>query len=208
MNKNIEMTTPRYQQIAIDIASKIVSGHYQEGDKIYARSALSSQYSVSSETARRAISILSDIGIVETLRGSGVVIKSQEKAIKFVKQYDNIKTVNDLKNEVLSSIERQAKENNYLKERVNELVDRIDRFKAIDPFAPFKITINSSCSFIGKTIAETNFWHNTIATIVAIGRDGSLMISPGPYAVFKEGDIIYFVGDENSLERVNCYLYP
>lgn len=208
MNKNIEMTTPRYQQIAIDIASKIVSGHYQEGDKIYARSALSSQYSVSSETARRAISILSDIGIVETLRGSGVVIKSQEKAIKFVKQYDNIKTVNDLKNEVLSSIERQAKENNYLKERVNELVDRIDRFKAIDPFAPFKATINSSCPFIGKTIAETNFWHNTIATIVAIGRGGSLMISPGPYAVFKEGDIIYFVGDENSLERVNCYLYP
>ena len=34
----------RYQQIAVDIAGKIVSGNYREGDKIFARSMLAAQY--------------------------------------------------------------------------------------------------------------------------------------------------------------------
>ena len=44
---------PRYQLIACDVASKIASGVYPSGAKLYARSALASQYGVSSETARR-----------------------------------------------------------------------------------------------------------------------------------------------------------
>ncbi|MCR3921750.1 MAG: GntR family transcriptional regulator, partial [Firmicutes bacterium] len=111
MSKDERMSSPRYQQIAVDISAKIVNGHYHVGDKIYARSALASQYAVSSETARRAICILSDMGIVETTKGSGVIIQSYEKAVTFVKQYTNIRTLNDLKSEIIRSVERQNKEN-------------------------------------------------------------------------------------------------
>ncbi len=208
MDESIKIVSPRYQQIAVDIASKIVSGHYEVGDKIYTRSALSSQYSVSSETARRAICILSNVGIVEVSKGSGVIIKSCEKAIKFVKQHKDIKTVNDLKREILGSVERQTKENNYIKELLSELIDKTNRFKASNPFAPFEITIDDNCPFLGKTISDTNFWHNTAATIVSIKRTDTMMMSPGPYAVFTEGDVFYFVGDENCPERVKNYLYP
>ena len=107
MEKKLKIVTPVYQQIAADIASKIVSGHYRPNEKIYARSSLASQYGVSAETARRAICVLSDMDIVDTAKGSGVVIKSKENALRFVKQFENVQTVNDLKKEILESISRQ-----------------------------------------------------------------------------------------------------
>lgn len=208
MEKKMKIVSPVYQQIAADIASKIANGYYEVGEKMYARSVLASQYGVSSETARRAICILSDMDIVDATKGSGVIIKSSENAIKFVKQHDDIKTVNDLKNDILSSLERQKKENEYLKEHLSELIDKTDRFKSINPFVPFEIRISRKTPYIEKNIAEINFWHNTTATIIAIKRNDSLEMSPGPYAVLYENDIFYFVGDENCYERVNNFLYP
>ncbi|MEM1483850.1 GntR family transcriptional regulator [Oscillospiraceae bacterium PP1C4] len=207
MSNDVKIVSPRYQQIAADVAAKIAGGHYSVGEKIYARSSLASQYGVSSETARRAICILSDMGIVSSTKGSGVVILSSEKAVKFVSQYTDIQTVNDLKKEILDSVERQEQENKHLKEQLYQLIDKTDRFKAINPFIPFEICIQHNAQYIGKTIAEINFWHNTMATIVAIKRGDSLLMSPGPYAILMEHDIFYFVGDENCLERVTGFLY-
>ena len=141
MEKKLKIVKPVYQQIAGDIASKIANGYYQVGDKIYARSVLASQYGVSSETARRAIAILTDMNIVEAIKGSGVIIISSENAIKFVKQFENVKTVNDLKTDILYSIERQKIENSNLKDQLIELIDKMDRFKEINPFIPFEIRI-------------------------------------------------------------------
>ena len=48
---------PVYQKIAADIAAKIAERQYLVGEKIYSRSVIASQYSVSPETARKAICI-------------------------------------------------------------------------------------------------------------------------------------------------------
>ncbi|WP_281178893.1 hypothetical protein [endosymbiont 'TC1' of Trimyema compressum] len=40
MNRKQTVTSPIYQIIAVDIASKIVTGEYQEGNKLFARSTL------------------------------------------------------------------------------------------------------------------------------------------------------------------------
>lgn len=208
MEKKIRIVSPIYQQIATDIASKIASGHYEVGEKIYARSVLASQYGVSAETARRAIAILSDMEIVDTTKGSGVIIKSAENAIKFIRQYNDVKTVNDLRNEILDKLELQKKENDSLKEQIIELLDKTDRFKSINPFIPFEIRIFKETPYLEKNIAEINFWHNTSATVICIKRNGCLEMSPGPYAVLRENDILYFVGDEDCYERVNKFLYP
>ena len=208
MDRKAKTTSPRYQQIAIDIASKIVDKHYKEGDKIYARSYIASRYGVSSETARRAICVLSDLEIVDTTKGSGVKIISYEKALKFVRQNEDIQTVNDLKKDILDSVERQSKEIKYFNDCLTNLIEKTDRFRSFNPFTPFEIEITSETPFINTTISEVNFWHNTFATIVAIKRDNILLMSPGPYAIFAEHDIIYFVGDENCLDRVKYFIYP
>ena len=84
---------PKYQQIATDIAYKIVNGIYQEDQKIYARSAIGSQYSVSSETARRAMCILADWDVVTIEKNSGVLIKSVDNAKNFLQQQKQTKSI-------------------------------------------------------------------------------------------------------------------
>ncbi len=208
MDKKTKITNPRYQQIATDIASKIVDGQYKVGDKIYARSSIASQYGVSSETARRAILILSDLDIVDTTKGSGVLIKSFDNAIKFVKQYTEIQTIQNLKNEIMDSVERQSAEINYFNDCLAKLIDYTDRFRSINPFMPYEIEITDITPYLNQSVQDVNFWHNTSATIVAIKRNDALILSPGPYVSFIDGDILYFVGDENSLLRVKSFMYP
>jgi len=206
MENKFKITSPRYQQIAADVAAKIVDGHYKVGDKIYARSSLASQYGVSSETARRAICVLSDLNIVDTSKGSGVTIKSYENAIKFVKQHDDINTISNLKQDIIDSVDRQKKEIKFLYGCLSDLIDKTDRLRSVNPFTPFQVEITSATPYINKSASDINFWHNTSATIIAIRRNDSLLMSPGPYAVFQENDIFYFVGDENCIERVKKYL--
>ena len=208
MEKKTKITNPRYQQIATDIASKIVDGQYKVGDKIYARSSIASQYGVSSETARRAILILSDLDIVDTTKGSGVLIKSFDNAIKFVKQYTEIQTIQNLKNEIMDSVKRQSAEINYFNDCLAKLIDYTDRFRSINPFMPYEIEITDKTPYLNQSVQDVNFWHNTSATIVAIKRNDALILSPGPYVSFIDGDILYFVGDENSLLRVKSFMYP
>lgn len=208
MEKKTRVTSPRYQQIAADIASKIVNGHYQVGDKIYARSAIASQYSVSSETARRAISILTDLNIVETIKGSGVKIVSFEKAVDFIRQYEDVQSVNNIKKEILHSIAKQEKELDHLRNYVTSLIDKTDRFRSINPFLPFEIEIQEETPYLNHTISELNFWHKTAATIIAIRRNNEMLLSPGPYAEFVLGDIVYFIGEDNCYDRVKSFLYP
>ena len=207
MDKNVRITNPRYQQIATDIASRIANKQYLVGDKIYARSSIASQYGVSPETARRAICILTDLGIVVSEIGSGVTIQSYEKALEFVHHYQDIQTVNNLKKDIQDSMVRQSKELDYFNSCLARLIEKTDRFRSINPFVPFEIEITENTPYVNKTISESNFWHNTAATIIAIKRENNLLLSPGPYAVFLPKDIFYFIGDENSFERVNKYLY-
>ncbi|HCX63077.1 MAG TPA: GntR family transcriptional regulator, partial [Clostridiales bacterium] len=104
-----------YQKIALDIASRIVEKNLKIGEKIYSRSSISSQYKVSPETARRAINILSDLDIVETMKGSGVIIKSYENAVKYVRGFSDKQTIKSLINEINESFNNQIKEIEALK---------------------------------------------------------------------------------------------
>lgn len=189
MEKKVRI--PVYQKIALDIASKIVEHKYIIGEKIYTRSTIASQYNVSSETARRAISILSDLDIVETIKGSGVTIKSYEKALKFVREFKDMQTFNSLIADINDNISQQKEVNINLENKIKRLVK-----------------IRTTTPYLNKNISDINFWHHTTATVIAIKRDNSIILSPGPYADFQENDIFYLIGDEDSYRRVMEFLYP
>lgn len=207
-NKKVQVKQPKYQKIAADIASRIVEKKYLVGEKIYARSSLASQYNVSSETARRAIAVLQDLEIVEATKGSGVMIKSYEKAAQFVHQFLEVQSVYQVQLEMLESIKRQKNELEVLQETTERLVSRTERFKSVNPFVPFQVEIREESPYISQSIGSINFWQNTMATIVGIRRGVELMISPGPYATFEQGDVIYFIGNDECIERVQKFLYP
>ena len=199
-------TMPRYQQIAVDIATQIAKQQYKVGDRIYARSSLASKYHVSPETARRAICLLSDMGIVDAEKGSGVVITSVDKAIKYIQQFAGVETMSQLRQSIQQDIDAEIQLMLHLREKLAALMDRAERFQNLNPFTPFEITVAPGSFCAGKTLAEVNFWHNTTATVIAIRRGEQLILSPGPYHHIHDGDIVYFVGDENAPARVDRFI--
>ncbi|MEB2301665.1 GntR family transcriptional regulator [Lysinibacillus xylanilyticus] len=206
--KNVQVKQPKYQQIAVDLASKIVERKYRIGDKIYARSSLASQYNVSSETARRAIAVLQDLEIVEATKGSGVIIISYEKAAYFVRQFQDVQSVHELQHELMTSIQKQHQELINLQEKTKQLISRTEHFRSVNPFIPYQLEMTAESPCIQQTVQELNFWQNTSSTIVGIRRKNELLLSPGPYVSLEEGDILYFIGNDESFARVQSFLYP
>lgn len=90
---------------------------------------------------------------------------------------------------------------------VNEkIMDYSYRFKNTDLVEPIEVEIPKESHILGKTIGESEFWHNTGGTIVGVKRKEEILISPGPYLEFKKGDKILVVGDENLFHRIKKYL--
>ncbi|QSX06113.1 GntR family transcriptional regulator [Sedimentibacter sp. zth1] len=207
-NNRSKTQIPRYQQIAIEIASRIASEEYQIGEKVYARSAIASQYGVSSETARRAICVLCDLGIVISEKGSGVTIKSHQNAVTFIKHYRKRQTIDSIKDNLMKSITRQQSEMKILNNCLSDLITASEHFRSMNPFMPFETRITSECIFLNKTIAEIQFWEYTGATVLAIQREDTLLKSPGPHVTLLEHDILYFLPQEDSSQRVKNFLYP
>lgn len=205
MAKRIEM--PRYHKIALDIASKIANGELNEGDKIYASSSLAGRYAVSSETARRAIHILVDLGIVSTKKGTGITIISTDKALKYVEQNQSISTLVDLKKEMAESVARQKKELDFFNEKMMELIERTENLRSENPFIPYQLVMEPHAYHLETQIGELPLWEYTQATIVAIRRDGSLIMSPGPYESFKSGDTIFYFGKVDTPPKVKLFFY-
>lgn len=204
--KNFQIKQPRYQKIAEDIAAKIVEKKYIVGEKIYARSSLATQYSVSAETARRAIAVLQDLNIVEATKGSGVIITSYENAARFVHRLEGVQTIRELQKDLGDSIEKQFSELSHLQKMTKELISRTNRFHSINPFVPYQLEITESCPYVSKSISEIHFWQNTGATIVGIRKKDELLLSPGPYATLDVGNIIYFIGDDGCLASAENFL--
>ncbi|WP_160671201.1 TrkA C-terminal domain-containing protein [Clostridium sp. C8-1-8] len=197
---------PVYQKIAIDIANKINSGKLAVGERLFGRSILASEYNVSPETIRRAIKLLEDVDIVESTKGSGVLIISRENAFKYISRFSNMESVKDLKIKINNIIEEKRKLDTILIDSINKIEEYSSKLKDSNPMVPIEVEVPDDCSHIGKTISELKFWQNTGGTVVGIKRNGSIVISPGPYALITKDDILLVIGDENIMERVGKFL--
>ncbi|MCC8014202.1 MAG: GntR family transcriptional regulator [Eubacterium sp.] len=71
------MGSNKYEIIASEIKDKILLGEIAEGDKIPSENILSEKYDVSRQTVRKALSILSDEGLIESVHGKGTFCRKQ-----------------------------------------------------------------------------------------------------------------------------------
>jgi K+/H+ antiporter YhaU regulatory subunit KhtT len=203
---DISVIKPIYQQIAIDLANRIANMEFAIGEKIHGRSTLAGQYNVSPETIRRAVILLEDMNIVEVAQGSGITVKSKDEAFKFIERFKSKDSMTSIKKDIENVLDEKKKLEDNLISYINKIMDYSERFKNSNPFAPIEVEIPKESKLIGKTIADINFWQNTGATIIGIRREGALILSPGPYATFNQGDIYIMVGEESSYERVKAFL--
>lgn len=203
-----KLTVPRYQQIAVAIAERIAEGRYHEGEKIHARSTLASNFNVSPETARKAINVLVDLGIMEVRHGSGAYVSSREKAGTFLEQYRDVSSIQEIKQEILASVERQQQELENFSSLLDTLVNQTKGMQRTAPFLPYEIKLTEAASHLEASIGELNIWQQTGATVVALQHGERLLLSPGPYAKFEAGETVFFVGEELVFQRMMNFFYP
>ncbi|MDC9501028.1 MULTISPECIES: histidine utilization repressor [unclassified Pseudoalteromonas] len=91
------MTTPKFAQIKQFIVDKIKNGAWQENQRVPSENELSNQFSVSRMTARRALSELTDAGILTRSQGLGTFVasfKSQSSLLEIKNIADEVKERN------------------------------------------------------------------------------------------------------------------
>ena len=198
---------PRYRIIALRIAEKISTNQIKVGEKIHARSTLATAFGVSSETARRALNVLVDLEIVEIRHGSGAIVVSRQKAQEYVAAENEARDLQSLEQALTEQIKENQAGLNALAQSIKNYVDQSQHYQQHNPLTPFELTLTENSSLYGKTLSELNFWHLTGTTLVGIGHEDKLVISPGPYAKIELGDTLFFVGDENSVQIVQNFFY-
>lgn len=201
MQQRFDPGTARYEQIAMDVAQKIVRGEFQPGQKLSGRSLLAGTYGVSPETIRRSIALLQNIGVVEAKTGSGVIVKSAEMAGEYLKEYNERQDILDLRGEINKLLEQRRKLDSLLEKELFKLLEYSFRRSSILQEIE-EVIISCGSWLAGKTIAETNIRSRTGATIVAIVRDGKEIFSPAIDEVLSEGDKLIIVGTSAAKEMV------
>ncbi|NLK97996.1 TrkA C-terminal domain-containing protein [Defluviitalea saccharophila] len=204
MNSGLEV--PTYMKIAVDMAGRIYKGEFLEGEKLRGRSTLAGEYNVSPETIRRAMRLLEDMEVVTVTQGSGIYVKSKEKAYLFMERFKQKESIGELKNSIRNLLEQKKMIELEIQDKINTIVEFADKLKHSNLITPIEIALPPNSHIIGKNIYDTKFWQNTGATIVGIKRGKRLIISPGPYLEFQEGDILLIVGDPYIHERTSQFL--
>jgi len=204
MNEKVE--TPVYAKIALDLAGKIAAGELAEGDKISGRSGLAGLYQVSPETIRRSIQLLEDIDIVKIRAGSGIFVISREQAKQYVERHRVMTGFREIREEIRDLTRQKESIEKRITDLIEQLEEQAGRLQNIRPVYPYEVAVSTGSPFIGKTINDAKFWQNTGGTIVAIRRGHTIINSPGPYAVFNEGDVLLITGEAGVDSRSRDFL--
>jgi len=196
----------RYQQIALDIAKRIVNKEFAVGEKIHGRSVLASMYNVSPETIRKAVALLQEMDVLYVNQGSGIIINSIDKAYNFIQRFKYLDSINSLKHDLDKLINEKNEINKKIEEILHNIIEYADKLKNLSPYNPIEVEVSGNSKYIGKTISELKFWQNTGGNVVALRKGNDLIISPGPFAVLEEGDVIVVVGGNNILSDVDKFI--
>src|SRR5947199_5619919 len=71
---------PPYKRMARELRDAILSQEFRPGDRLPSGPALASKFGVARDTARNAIRVLRDEGLVVSRQGSGVFVREQSEA--------------------------------------------------------------------------------------------------------------------------------
>lgn len=202
----IQIKPPIYLQVAYDIAAKIASGALAERERFSGRSLMSSQYGVSPETIRRALRLLSDMGIIEVQENVGSRVVSKQRAVEYVEHYERRRDLMTLKGELNQLMAQRRQLDERISDMVEQITDLSDRFKNSDSLRTYEFVVSGEAMIEGKSIGRLDFRKHTGATIVAVRRKDEILLSPTPQTVLKEQDLLVIACDVADVDGVASFI--
>ena len=194
----------QYLQIALDLATRIAKGELAEGQRIYGRSVMASEYNVSPETIRRSLWLLSDMKVVEVKPQSGAVVLSSDNAKRYIETFQESAKADSLRRQVNALMEEAEEVHKRLSDAMAAFMKAQETFEAANqPLPNYEVTVPKDSPLIGKNIGELKFWQSPGSTIVAIRRGQTVILSPGPYAELYGGDVIVLVGTPEAVQAAH-----
>ena len=193
----------QYSRIAISLAERIASGQLKEGDKLSGRSKLSPEYNVSPETIRRTLRLLADMKVVEVKEQSGVYVLSADNARRYLHNFADQTDIRGKQQQLKELLVRQEHLNRQMAALCRDILDETSQTP--DALPNYYCRIPDDWPHSGTTVGALRFWQATGATIVAIRRGLSYIVSPGPYAELYAGDAVIFVGGVKAREAVSHF---
>lgn len=193
--------TPRYEQIARDLAERISRGDYKEGEKVFGRSTLAGTYQVSPETIRRAIALLHSRGVLAAEAGRGVTIISVSNAQKFLEEFRAKERLTELQDKINELFEQRRHLDAEIESTLSEILAYTS--KSISTVQNLtELVIQPGSALVGQTLASAQIRMRTGTTIIAVGKDGEDVYSPGPDLVLASGDVLVAVGTNEAKEKL------
>ena len=197
---------PQYMRIAASVAERIAEGQFAEGEKLSGRSKLSSEYAVSPETIRKAVQLLRDMRVVSVKEQSGVYVLSADNARRYLQTVQDRSALVGKKRRLRALLEQQESLTKQVSELCRSILDEgILPVQAEQSLPNYAVRVPAGWADAGRNLGELHFWQATGATVVAIRRGGTTILSPGPYAELHAGDSVVFVGDADTREAVARY---
>jgi K+/H+ antiporter YhaU regulatory subunit KhtT len=189
----------RYEEIAQDLASRIAQGELAEGARVLGRSSLAGTYQVSPETIRRAVAILHERGIVQSVAGSGIRVLSQYAAVEYLESLSTRNTLEEGARD-LRNLLRQRRE---LDEKIDASLDRIlsQATVALASRHVEELTVKPAAWVVGRSLGEIRLRSWSGATAVAVTRGDVDYFSPPADMLLAPGDVITIMGSETSRSR-------
>lgn len=168
----------QYTRIAISLAERIASGQLKEGDKLSGRSKLSPEYNVSPETIRRTLRLLADMKVVEVKEQSGVYVLSADNARRYLHNFADQTDIRGKQQQLKELLVRQEHLNRQMAALCRDILDETSQTP--DALPNYYCRIPDDWPHSGTTVGALRFWQATGATIVAIRRGLSYIVSPVP----------------------------
>ena len=152
---------------------------------------------------RRTLRLLADMKVVEVKEQSGVYVLSADNARRYLHNFADQTDIRGKQQQLKELLVRQEHLNRQMAALCRDILDETSQTP--DALPNYYCRIPDDWPHSGTTVGALRFWQATGATIVAIRRGLSYIVSPGPYAELYAGDAVIFVGGVKAREAVSHF---
>lgn len=203
MKKN---TVPVFEQIAYELACKIKNDELKIHQKIRGRSIIASEFNVSGETVRKALSLLEKNGVVDIKEQSGAYVKSKAEAVKYVvMHHQNVETEKRF-DEIDQLLKDSMTIQKSLQSQFKQLKKNNDVHKSVLPINTFSIKLKPYDAFVQEDFSTKEFEEIVGGNIFGLVREDLIISGVKEGFQFIPGDEVFISGGESVKQKTLSFI--